>query len=146
MATVRPNSTGYLQLKTDLVLRKRFNLNGAYDYFSMLEYQLAGKVDSWAIRWYLSTFLLSGLTLYPRQSLILNVGFDGTGTHCDAPSYLLGESLNMNFSPKALPKEIKISNTWFDIQRSLKRPFSKLKMVLKKLVKIFLIKKRVENA
>src|SRR5450631_726432 len=59
-----PDAKGYAQVKADLALRKRFNLDGAYDYFSMLEAQLAGRVDSWAIRWYLSTFLLQGLTLY----------------------------------------------------------------------------------
>jgi hypothetical protein len=76
-----PRTTGYARLKADAVLRKRFNLDGAYDYFSMLEAQLAGRVDSWAIRWYLSVFLHGGLVLFPRMSLVKNTGFDGSGTH-----------------------------------------------------------------
>lgn len=62
--------------------RFRFDLDGSYPYFSMLQRQLAGEVDSWGIRWYLSTFLSGGLTLYPRSSLVSNIGFDGSGTHC----------------------------------------------------------------
>lgn len=39
-----------------------------------------GKVDSWAIRWYLSVFLSNGVALYPPQSLVKNIGLD-SGTH-----------------------------------------------------------------
>lgn len=79
-----PNSAGYAQLKTDSQLRRRFNLDGTYDYFSMLESQLAGRVDSWAVRWYLSVFIRDGLTLFPIKSLVANLGFDGSGVHCGA--------------------------------------------------------------
>lgn len=77
-----PQSTGYSRLKADAALRKRFNLDGAYDYFSMLEEQLKGRVDSWAVRWNLSVFVRGGLTLFPRATLVTNIGFDGSGTHC----------------------------------------------------------------
>jgi hypothetical protein len=62
--------------------RKRFDLGNAYPYYSMLKKQKARLIDSWAIRWYLSVFMLGGLTLYPRRSLVSNEGFDGSGTHC----------------------------------------------------------------
>lgn len=77
-----PDSTGFTQLKTDAQLRRRFNLDGTYDYFTLLESQLAGRVDSWAVRWYLSMFIRDGLTLFPIKSLVANLGFDGSGIHC----------------------------------------------------------------
>jgi hypothetical protein len=77
-----PESQGFAQLRADGALRKRFNLDGAYDYFSILEAQLAGRVDSWAVRWHLSVFMRGGLTLFPVRSLVENFGFDGSGTHC----------------------------------------------------------------
>jgi hypothetical protein len=43
-----------------------------------------GKNNSWAIRWYASAFLKDKLTLYPGRSLVLNIGNDASGTHCDA--------------------------------------------------------------
>ena len=63
--------------------RKRFNYDNSYDYSRLAENQLAGKTDSWAIYWYFCIFLRAGLTLYTGKSLVKNIGFDGTGTHCD---------------------------------------------------------------
>ena len=74
--------SGYDKLKADPARRRRFNLDGAYDYFDLLERQRAGKVDSWGIRWNLSVFDNDGLVLYPKTSLVDNRGFDGSGTHC----------------------------------------------------------------
>ena len=77
-----PEMRGFDILVRDRPLRDRFNLDGAYDYFDMLERQRRGRIDSWAIRWYLSVFIRGGLTLYPARTLVRNTGFDGSGTHC----------------------------------------------------------------
>ena len=77
-----PSMSGYEKIENDSKLKSRFNLDGAYNYFNMLERQLHGKIDSWAIRWYLSVFLKNGFTLFPIRSLVHNSGFDGSGTHC----------------------------------------------------------------
>jgi hypothetical protein len=58
-----------------------FDLGGAMPYTSMLRNQIAGKVDSWAIRWHAAMFLLGMLQLSPSASLVKNIGFDGTGSH-----------------------------------------------------------------
>ena len=63
-------------------LKKRFDFDGAYPYVKMLEDQIAGRNDSWAIRWNASAFLRDKLTLYPGRSLVHNIGFDSSGTHC----------------------------------------------------------------
>lgn len=60
---------------------RAFDLDGAYPYRQMLIDQVAGRVDSWAIRWYASAFLAGMLTLYPGRSLLENIGQDGSGTH-----------------------------------------------------------------
>jgi Glycosyl transferase family 2 len=75
------SAAGYDRLKHDPQLRARFNLDGCYDYFGMLSDQIEGKIDSWAVRWLLSVFLKGGLVLYPKCSLVRNIGVDGTGTH-----------------------------------------------------------------
>jgi Glycosyl transferase family 2 len=59
-----------------------FDFDGAYPYTKMLENQINGKNNSWAIRWYASAFLKNKLTLYPGRSLVHNIGIDGSGTHC----------------------------------------------------------------
>ena len=45
--------------------------------------QIAGINSSWAIRWNATIFLKGKLSLNSGRSLVTNIGFDGTGTHCD---------------------------------------------------------------
>ena len=77
-----PGMQDFQTLQAQPGLRRQFDVDGAYPYFSILKRQRAGKADSWFIRWYLSLFMAGGMTLYPRHSLVRNEGFDGTGVHC----------------------------------------------------------------
>lgn len=74
------------RLDRDSALRRRFDLDGAFPYFAMLEAQRRGEIDSWGISWYLDVFSADGLVLYPRQSLVANRGHDGTGAHGERTS------------------------------------------------------------
>jgi hypothetical protein len=76
---------GYQALVADAALRRRFDLDGSYYFFRMLEQYRAGQIKSWAIRWYLTLFLKGGLAVYPAQSLVENRGYDAAGTHTTAP-------------------------------------------------------------
>lgn len=75
-----PCAQGFCEITTNNLLRNRFNLFGHFDYSTLLEQQMNGKIDSWAIRWYLSVFMKNGITLFPPQSLVKNIGLD-SGTH-----------------------------------------------------------------
>lgn len=80
-------------------IKKDFNFNNSYDYFRMLENQIEGKNDSWAIRWYASAFINNMYTLYPGQSLVYNSGNDGTGTHSKSSfnyNVKLAQKINLN--------------------------------------------------
>lgn len=59
-----------------------FDFDGSYPYTKMLTEQIAGRNQSWAVRWYASVFLAGKLTLMPGTSLVQNIGLDGSGTHC----------------------------------------------------------------
>lgn len=67
-------------------LTSAFDLDDAYPYTRMLQDQVAGRNNSWAVRWHASCFLADMLTLYPGRSLVVNIGTDGSGTHC-APTH-----------------------------------------------------------
>lgn len=54
---------------------------GGDDMFKMLELQMLGKIDSWAIRWCYNQFQHNKYTIYPTNSKLLNIGFDSKGTH-----------------------------------------------------------------
>ena len=68
-------------LDRDSELRRRFNVDDAYDYYAMARNQRDGRINSWGICWQMSLFANDGLVLYPRRSLVMNAGFDGSGTH-----------------------------------------------------------------
>ena len=68
-------------------LTDRFDFCGTHPYTEMLQAQMCGDIDSWAIRWNAAAFLKDMLTLYPHVSLVHNIGLDCSGTHCDDEAY-----------------------------------------------------------
>jgi len=73
---------------TNKKLGKEFDYDNSYPFTEMLKDQIAGKVDSWAIKWQASAFVKNKLTLYPGKPLVKNIGFDNSGTHCsDSTKY-----------------------------------------------------------
>ena len=130
---------GYEIIKNDRKLRHKFDLSSSYPYFSMLETQRNGQLDSWAIRWYLSVFMKEGLTLYPVRSLVHNIGFDGSGTHCGASLSLDGEMTQSKIlsMPKSLRLNYKEIELVFKYLRSLNQPPSLLQRIKNKIMRIF---------
>lgn len=77
-----PDGTALLAQLEERRQTHAFDFDGAYAYTAMLRDQIAGRNNSWAIRWHASAFLLDKLTLYPGRSLVQNIGLDASGTHC----------------------------------------------------------------
>ena len=70
-----------LEQITTKKLANEFNLEGSNNYVDLLEKQILGQINSWAILWHASMFLQNRLSLYPPYSLVSNEGGDGLGTH-----------------------------------------------------------------
>lgn len=70
----------YTSFKNNKELRKKLN-RGGLDMANMLDLQMRGEIDSWAIRWCYAQSKLDMLTVYPIISRIENIGLDGSGTH-----------------------------------------------------------------
>jgi hypothetical protein len=71
-----------------------FDFDGEASFSQMLKDHIAGRNDSWAVRWHASCYLRNLLILYPGRALALNIGCDGSGTH----STIADESLNVMLS------------------------------------------------
>ena len=84
---------------------KEFNFGGSYDYLGMLDVQVKGMNDSWAIRWYASAFLDNKLTLYPGESMVLNIGNDNSGTHCGTTDIFSGDIVARSVVVGGIPIE-----------------------------------------
>jgi len=65
-------------------LKKEFNFDNSYDWYSMLERCKNGQNQSWSVRWYASTFLDNSFTLFPKYPLCKNIGMDGSGVNTPA--------------------------------------------------------------
>ena len=61
--------------------KHQFSIEGTMNFWKQIQEFKSGKNNSWAIRWYASIFLRGGLTLNPSNSLINNIGHDGSGIH-----------------------------------------------------------------
>lgn len=70
----------YRSFKNNWRSRKRFNQTGN-NHSVMLDSQMNGRIDSWAIRFCFSMFEHDMVTVYPVQTRIRNIGEDGSGVH-----------------------------------------------------------------
>lgn len=77
-----PDGEALLSSITSKHLEYAFNRRDTHDYLSLLKDQVAGKIDSWAIRWHATLFLQDMYCLHPTRSIVKNIGFDGSGVHC----------------------------------------------------------------
>lgn len=77
-----PDGKALLEQLEARKLTRQFDFGGTYPFTRMLRRQIAGKNNSWAIRWNASLFLNDILSLNVGKSLVQNEGFDGSGTNC----------------------------------------------------------------
>ncbi len=84
-------------------VERDFDFDGTYGYTRMLSDQIAGRNDSWAVRWYASAFLRDKLTLYPGTSLVHNIGLDCSGEHCRSTRTLDAELAARPLMPERIP-------------------------------------------
>lgn len=86
-----------------------FNAGGS-DMYNMLNKQMNGSIDSWAIRWCYEQYRLGSYTLYPLKSKVKNIGFNNMATHTNVFNRydtLLDEGEKTAFS---FPSYVKIDN------------------------------------
>jgi hypothetical protein len=60
----------------------RLNMYGGFEFYWGLKAIAEGKFHDWNYNWHTSVFLQNGLCLHPANSLVSNIGHDGSGTNC----------------------------------------------------------------
>lgn len=108
--------------KNDIYL---FNLEGSYDFWSQILNNLKGEINSWAIFWYAVIFKNNGLCLSPYVSYSQNIGFDGSGVHCNSDltkqhRYRLNATREFN-PPKAILEDLEAINLFKEFQNLSKK-------------------------
>ena len=87
----------------DKSMQRRF-CRGGNDMLGMLKMQMQGEIDSWAIRWCFAQSLQNKYTVYPRKTMVINTGADGSGTN----QGLKKESKVDNFHGDREPMELEL--------------------------------------
>ena len=70
---------------------------------------MTGKSDSWAVRWCYHLFKTGQLTVYPKESKTLNIGFDSSGTHCSEKDSKLYQNIIMEQQYKIKFEELDVN-------------------------------------
>lgn len=92
----------------DRQMISEFDFDDSYGYWSQLELNKSGKINSWFVFWYANIFLQRKLSLFPSKSLVKNIGHDGTGVHCGGTS---DYDVVLSLDPIVItPIPIKLSN------------------------------------
>ena len=81
--------------------------------------------DVWSINWSCIHYLTNSLCVYPNSSLVRNIGFDGSGIHCDVTDAFTVNNYDRYFSKVIIKDKIiekkKLNN---EIEKYLLKNFS----------------------
>ena len=72
----------YDEFAADEARRNAFINGGGSDMLLMLKRVAYGLLEAWDVRCMYTQFINNQYTIYPAQSLVQNIGFDGTGINC----------------------------------------------------------------
>lgn len=127
----------YEAIKNDSLWNTRFS-RGGKDLPGMLERQMNGEIDSWAVRWVLAQSSQNRYTIYPKVSRLCNAGMDGSGTHSDKNSYFktVLSTANPEVKFERLHPERKINKEFnrlfeYTLQKKIHRRIVKLQNMLR---------------
>ena len=120
-----PNTEELLNQLQEKKQLKKFNLDNTYRFSYQLTLNIEGKIRTWAIKWYASSFLQNGLALHPKKSLVQNIGSDNTGDNSPKTNYFWHDQLAENVEVKAISiqEDKQILELIKAYYRSFKLPF-----------------------
>lgn len=121
----------FYSLYKNKTLCKAFTDGGGWDMLPMLYMEALRRIDALDVKAMYAQFLSNQYTVYPVESLALNIGFDGTGVHCGKTDrYDIGLSDNHHFSiPKNLVNNQEIINEFSKFRGGTMR--SKLELFIR---------------
>jgi hypothetical protein len=103
----KDDASGLYSYFEDNRLWNSFNKFGGKLLQKQLKANVDGKLNTWFIKWHSAMVKKKGLTLYPKQSLTNNIGFDNSGVHCTVTSKFDIEVLAQEIQVNAI--ELKVS-------------------------------------
>jgi hypothetical protein len=105
----------YNQFYNSQELQKKYDLTGG-DKSRMLIKQQTGMVDSWAIRWDYTHYKNNAFGVFPKKSLINNIGLDNSGSHT---KNLKSHSNEVSYKKPILPNELVLDEKILNAYRGI---------------------------
>lgn len=99
------------KIKNDPNHREQFEVWGQ-DLESHLKGNIDGICDSWAVFWALQCIWRGGFCPTPYESLITNIGFDGSGVHCGTGEIKTRVRVKDNLSELILPETVEFPKNY----------------------------------
>ena len=101
------------KLKKTRTLSKFNGDNEALYFEKMLQMQIEGKINSWAIRWTATAVLNKKTNIFPKETLSKHIGFGAEATHekseTDYNAQLIPAQRKMNLVKESIPIENEIA-------------------------------------
>jgi GR25 family glycosyltransferase involved in LPS biosynthesis len=112
----------------------KFNIFSTMDHFSQILRNKRKTLSSWAVYWHATIFLKKGICIYPKFSMVRNIGFDGSGRM--SSQYQYKSYINNNFKKYQFNDYIvldkKLINQEFLYYFQKKRILRKIVILIKK--------------
>lgn len=118
----------YIVFLSDSNAKKYFSLGGS-DMLGMLNNQMKGKIDSWAIRWCYNQSKRKQYTIFPKISKIQSIGFSDKATHTKNGKRFITKLDNSNQRLFKFPTNVKINEKLIN---EFKNKFSLLNRIISK--------------
>jgi O-antigen/teichoic acid export membrane protein len=116
------NVSDYAEFRADKNQQKLFNRGGG-DLSYMLGLQMAGTIDSWAIRWAYTHFKNNATAVHSTVSRVYNIGMDGSGVHCRWKSMTQSSLATIHQSRRRLPASVEPRSDFAaEFERLYRRP------------------------
>lgn len=108
----------YHKFKISYKKRLLFNAAG-FDRANRLDRQIKKDAKSWSILFGFDNFIKKKLTVYAKDSKIIHIGWDGTGTHSNVGISEFNDQHKVSFYPLKFPNEISLNKDLLKHQQNL---------------------------
>ena len=117
--------TDYASFCNDKDQQRGFN-RGGNDLSGMLDMQMAGRIDSWAIRWDYTHFKQDALALHSTRPRVYHIGSDGSGTNTRRGSFRQSPLTRERKSEFHFPPDVQIEpDLAAELHRQLRPPVAR---------------------
>jgi len=97
----------------------KFNLDNVYDFFLQIKKNYLRISDTWAIFWYATVFVNRGLCIYPKKSLVKNIGFGEFATNTKVKQFFFDNTIDYKKKNIMLPTKLNENKLFLEAIKNL---------------------------